>query len=41
MCSAGLELLDDGEQMADRTGEAVKPDYDQGLAGGNVAQQAG
>jgi hypothetical protein len=39
VCPAGLELLDDGEQMADRTGEAVKPDHDQGFASGNVAQQ--
>ena len=40
MRAAGLELLDDGEQMADRTGKAVKPDHDQGFAGGDVAQQA-
>jgi len=26
--------------MADRTGEAVEADHDEGLAGGDVAQQA-
>ena len=35
-----LELLDDGEQVADRAGEAVEPDHDQGLAGADLAQQA-
>jgi len=40
MRATGLKLLDDGEQMADRAGEAVKPDHDQGFAGGDVAQQA-
>jgi hypothetical protein len=37
----GLELLDDGEQVADRAGEAIEADHDQGLAGADVAQQAG
>ena len=40
MRAAGLELLDDGQQMADRTGKAVEPDHDQRFAGGDVAQQA-
>ena len=35
-----LELLDDGEQVADRAGEAVEPDHDQGFAGADLAQQA-
>ena len=29
------------QQMADRAGQAVEPDHDQGFAGGNVAQQPG
>ena len=33
MRAGGLELLDDGEKMADRAGEAIEPDHDQGLAG--------
>ena len=37
---ASLQLLDDGEQMADRTGEPVEPDHHQGFAGADVAQQA-
>jgi len=37
----GLELLDDGEQVADRAGEAVETDDNQGLAGADVAQEAG
>ena len=36
-----LQLLDDGEQVADRAGEAVEPDHDQGVAGLDGAQQAG
>ena len=34
-----LELLDHREQVADRAGEAVEPDDDEGFAGTNVAQQ--
>ncbi len=37
---AGLQLLDDGQQVADRAGEAIEPDHDQGFAGADVAQQA-
>ena len=33
MRAVGLELLDDGEEMADRAGEAIEPDHDQGFAG--------
>ena len=40
MRALGLELLDDGEQVADRAGEAIEPDHDQGFAGVDVAQQA-
>ena len=40
MRALGLELLDDGEQVADRAGEAIEPDHDQGLAGADLAQQA-
>ena len=40
MRACGLQLLDDGEQMADRAGEAIQPDHDQGLAGADIAQQA-
>jgi hypothetical protein len=36
-----LKLLNDGEQVADRAGAPVQPDYDQRLVGGDVAQQAG
>src|ERR1700733_5069000 len=32
-----LELLDDGEQVADRAGEAVEPDHDQSFAGADLA----
>ena len=39
MRTAGLELLDDGEQMADRAGEPIKPDHDQGFAGADLAEQ--
>ena len=40
MRALGLELLDDGEQVADRAGEAIEPDHDQGFAGADLAQQA-
>jgi len=35
-----LPALADGEEVADRTGEAIEADHDQGLAGADVAQQA-
>ena len=35
-----LELLDDGQQMADRAGETIEPDHHQGFAGADLAQQA-
>src|SRR5208283_3218451 len=35
-----FQLLDDGQQVADRAREAVQPDHDQGLAWANVAQKA-
>jgi hypothetical protein len=34
-------LLDYCEQMADRAREPVEPDHDEGIADGDVAQQAG
>jgi hypothetical protein len=40
MRPAGLDLLDDGEQVAGRAGEAIKSDHDQGLAGADLAPQA-
>ena len=40
MRASGLELLDDGEEMADRAGEAIEPDHDQGFAGADLVQQA-
>ena len=40
MRALGLELFDDGEEVADRAGEPVEPDHDQRLAGADVAQQA-
>ena len=40
MRAARFELLDDGEQVADRAGEAIEPDHDQGFAGADLAQQA-
>jgi hypothetical protein len=40
MPTAGFELFDDGEQMADRAGETIEPDHDEGLAGADLAQQA-
>ena len=40
MRALGFELLDDVEQMADRPGEAIEPDHDEGLAGSDLAQQA-
>ncbi len=39
MPTAGFELFDDGEQVADRAGEAIEPDHDEGLAGADLAQQ--
>ncbi len=41
MRAARLELLDDGQQVADGPCEAIQPDHDQGLAGTDVAQKAG
>lgn len=38
--TAGLELLDDAQQVADRTSEAAEPYHDQRFTGGDVAQQA-
>ena len=40
MATADFELFDDGEQVADRAGEAIEPDHDEGLAGADLAQQA-
>ena len=40
MPAAGFELFNDGEQVADRAGEAIEPDHDEGLAGADLAQQA-
>jgi hypothetical protein len=40
MRACGLQLLDDGEQMADRAGETVEADHHQGFAGADIAQQA-
>ena len=40
MPTAGFKLLNDGEQVADRAGEAIEPDHDEGLAGADLAQQA-
>ncbi len=39
--AGGLELLDHGEQVDDRAGEAIEPHGHQGLAGADIAQQAG
>ena len=39
MPTAGLELFDDSEQVADRAGEAIEPDHDEGLPGADLAQQ--
>ena len=39
MRACGLQLLDDGEQMADRAGEAIEPDHYKGLARADIAQQ--
>jgi hypothetical protein len=41
MGATGLELLDHGEQVRNRTGEAIKPDHDQGLARTDLAQHPG
>ena len=40
MGAAGLEMLDDAQQVADQTSEAVEPYHDQRFTGGDVAQQA-
>ena len=39
MGAAGLKLLDHGEQVADRAGEAVEPDHDQGFTGTDLAEE--
>jgi hypothetical protein len=39
MRAIGLELLDDREQVADRAGEPVEPDHDQGFARADLAEQ--
>ncbi len=39
--AGGLERRDDGEEMAHRAGEAVEPHDHQGIAGPDVAEQAG
>src|SRR4051794_11930110 len=36
-----LELLDYSKQMADRAGQSVKPDHDQGLARSDLPKQPG
>ena len=41
MRAAGFELLDDGEQVADRAGEAIEADDGEGFAGADFAEQAG
>jgi hypothetical protein len=41
MRAFGLELLDHGQQVADRSGEAIEPHHDQGVAGADVAKEAG
>ena len=41
MRARGLELLDDGEKMADGAGETVEPHDDEGIAAANVAKDAG
>ena len=40
MRACGLQLLDDGEQMADRAGETIEADHHKGFAGADIAQQA-
>ena len=40
MRALGFELLDDIEQVADRPGEAIEADHDEGLAGSDFAQHA-
>ena len=37
---ACLQLLDDGEQVADRARQAIEPDHYQGFAGSDLVQQA-
>ncbi len=39
MRALGLKLLDDSEQMADRPGEPIESDHDQGFAGSDFAKQ--
>ena len=39
MRAGRLQLLDDGQEVTDGTGEAVEADHDQGVAGPDVAQQ--
>ena len=33
-------MFNDGQQVADRAGETIEPDHDQGFAGTDFAQQA-
>jgi hypothetical protein len=40
MRASGFELFDDREEMADRAGEAIKPDHYQGFAWADLVQQA-
>jgi hypothetical protein len=35
-----FQLFDDGQQVADRAGEAIEPDHDQGFAVADLAEQA-
>jgi hypothetical protein len=39
MRAGSPQLLDDGQQVADRARETIEPDHHQGLAGADVAQQ--
>ena len=39
MRALGLKLLDDREQMADRPGQPIESDHDQGFAGLDFAKQ--
>jgi hypothetical protein len=41
MAPAGLELLDEAQQVADRTDEAVEPYHDQRFTGGVLLQDCG
>ena len=40
MRAGGPELLDDREEMADRAGQAIEPDHEQGFAWADLVQQA-